>query len=179
MIPGEKIRLRPIERDDLPRFVRWFGDPEVRRHLSIYLPPSLAQEERWFERLQERLARNEDLVLAIETLEGVHIGNIGLHRINWKDRNAELGIAIGEKEYWDQGYGTDAIRTLLRVAFEEMNLHRVQLRVDIDNLRGIRCYEKCGFQREGTLRDMVFREGAYHDQLIMSILRSEWEEQQR
>ena len=179
MLRGEKVRLRPIEREDLPRFVRWFGDPEVRRHLSFYLPPSLAQEERWFERLQERLARNEDLVLAIETLEGGHIGNIGLHRINWKDRNAELGIAIGEKEYWDQGYGTDAIRTLLRVAFEEMNLHRVQLRVDVDNLRGIRCYEKCGFRREGTLRDMVFREGAYRDQLIMSILRSEWEEQQR
>ncbi|HIP86848.1 MAG TPA: N-acetyltransferase [Anaerolineales bacterium] len=179
VIPGKIIRLRPIEREDLPRFVRWFGDPEVRRHISIHIPPSLAQEERWFERLQERLARNESVVLAIETLEGVHIGNIGLHQINWKDRNAELGIVIGEKEYWDQGYGTDAIRTLLRLAFTEMNLHRVFLRVNTDNARGIRCYEKCGFRREGTLRDVVFREGEYRDQLMMSILRSEWEEQQR
>jgi len=179
MITGEIVRLRPIEREDVPRFARWFSDPEVRRHLFIYIPPSLAQEERWFERLQERLARNEDVVLAIETLEGVHIGNIGLHRINWKDRNAELGIVIGEKEYWDQGYGTDAIRTLLRFAFEEMNLHRVFLRVDADNLRGIRCYEKCGFRREGTLREIVFREGAYRDQLIMSVLRPEWEKRGR
>jgi RimJ/RimL family protein N-acetyltransferase len=179
MITGEIVRLRPVEREDLPRFVRWFSDPEVRRHLLIYLPPSLAQEEQWFERLQERLARNEDVVLAIETLEGVHIGNIGLHRINWKDRNAELGIVIGEKDYWNQGYGTDAIRTLLRLAFTEMNLHRVSLRVDDDNTRGIRCYEKCGFQREGRLREVIFREGRYRDQLIMSVLRPEWEGQQR
>jgi len=177
MIEGEMIRLRPIEREDLPRFVRWFRDPEVRRHLGAYLPFSLVQEERWFERTLEQIERGESVLLAIETSEGVHIGNIGLHRINWKDRNAELGIMIGEKEYWDQGYGTDAIRTLLRVAFDEMNLHRVYLRVDADNRRGIRCYEKSGFRQEGTLRDAVFREGTYHDQWLMSVLRPEWEGQ--
>ncbi len=175
MIEGEKVRLRPIEREDLPRFVRWFADPEVRRHLVVYLPFSLAQEERWYEDLQERIRRNESVLLAIETLEGVHIGNVGLHRINWKDRHAELGIVIGEKAYWGKGYGTDAIRTLLRFAFEEMNLHRVYLRVDEDNPRGIRCYEKCGFREEGRLRETVFREGQYHDQVVMSILRAEFQ----
>ena len=175
MIVGEKVRLRPIERDDLPRFVEWFGDPEVRRYLMLYLPFSLAQEEHWFENLQGRLERQEDVLLAIETADGVHIGNIGLHSIKWKDRNAELGIAIGEKAYWSQGYGSDAIHTLLGLAFREMNLHRVFLRVDADNARGIRCYEKAGFQRDGTLREAVFREGAYIDQLMMSILQSEFE----
>ena len=175
MIVGEKVRLRPIERDDLPRYVEWFADPEVRRYLALYLPFSLAQEERWFENLLERLERREDVVLAIETAEGVHIGNVGLHRIDWRNRNAELGIAIGERSYWNQGYGTDAIRTLLSLAFREMNLHRVFLRVDADNARGIRCYEKAGFRREGVLREAVFKEGAYHDQYIMSILQSEFE----
>jgi len=175
MIFGEKVRLRPIERDDLPRFVEWFGDPEVRRHLLVYLPFSMAQEERWFENLLGRLERQEDLLMAIETAEGVHIGNTGLHSIDWKNRNAELGIVIGEKPYWNQGYGTDAIRTLLGLAFREMNLHRVFLRVDVDNGRGLRCYEKAGFRREGTLREVVFKEGAYHDQYIMSILESEFE----
>ena len=175
MIVGRKVRLRPVERDDLPRFVEWFGDPDVRRYLLLYLPFSLAQEERWFESLQGRLERQQDVLLAIETADGVHIGNIGLNSINWKDRNAELGIVIGEKAYWSQGYGTDAIRTLLELAFREMNLHRVFLRVDADNERGIRCYEKAGFQRDGTLRQMVFKEGAYIDQHIMSILRSEYE----
>ena len=175
MILGEKVRLRPIERDDLPRFVEWFGDPEVRRHLLMYLPFSLAQEERWFEDLLGRLERQEVVSLTIETADGVHVGNIGLHSIDWKNRNAELGIAIGEKAYWGQGYGADAIRTLLGLAFREMNLHRVFLRVDADNVRGIHCYEKDRFRREGTLREVVFREGTYHDQYIMSILKQEFE----
>ncbi|MGD1997063.1 MAG: GNAT family N-acetyltransferase [Anaerolineae bacterium] len=174
MIAGKKVQLRPIERDDLPRFVRWFSDPEVRRHLLVYLPFSLAQEEKWYEGLLERIERSEVVVLAIETAEGIHIGNVGLEQISWKDRSAELGIVIGEREHWGQGYGTDAILTLLRLAFEEMNLHRVYLRVDADNIRGIRCYEKCGFHREGTLRDAVFREGRYHDQLLMSVLRPDF-----
>ena len=169
------MRQRPIERDDLPRFVEWFSDPEVRRHLLVYLPVSLAQEERWFDNLLDRLERQEDLLLAIEAADGVHIGNIGLHGIDWKNRNGELGIAIGEKAYWDQGYGTDAIRTLLGLAFGEMNLHRVFLRVDADNARGIRCYEKAGFRQEGTSREAVFKEGTYHDQYVMSILEPEFE----
>jgi diamine N-acetyltransferase len=175
MIVGEKVRLRPIERDDLPRFVEWFSDPEVRRHLLVYLPFSLAQEERWFEEMLGRLERQTDVLLAIETIDGVHVGNIGLHSIDWKNRAAELGIVIGDRAYWSQGYGTDAVRTLLDLAFREMNLHRVFLRVDVDNARGIRCYEKAGFQREGTSRDATFREGVYHDQYVMSILESEFE----
>ena len=174
MILGKSIRLRPIERDDLPRFVAWFGDPEVRRHLSVYLPFSQAQEERWFENMLERTARQEAVVLCIETLDGTPIGTIGLHAINWKDRAAEMGISIGEKAYWNQGYGTDAIRTLLGLAFGEMNLHRISLRVDADNARAIRCYEKAGFQCEGTSRDAVFRQGKYIDQHVMSVLETEY-----
>jgi diamine N-acetyltransferase len=175
MLMGRKIRLRPVERDDLPRFVAWFGDPEVHRHLAIWLPFSLAQEERWFENHLQQLERQELVLLAIETNEGIHIGNIGLHQIDWKNRHAELGIAIGEKAYWDRGYGSDAIRTLLRLAFREMNMHRVQLRVDADNARAIHCYEKAGFKKEGTLRDVVFREGKYIGQHVMSILQQEFE----
>ena len=168
MLYGTKIRLRALERADIPRFVKWFNDPEVREHLAMYRPLSLAQEEKWFERHAE--LDPADHVFAIETLEGEHIGNVGLHRVDWKDRHAELGIVIGEKEYWSQGYGTDTILTLLAYAFETLNLHRVFLRVDADNLRGIRCYEKCGFQREGTLREVVFRDGAYKDQHLMAVL---------
>ena len=175
MFEGEKVRLRPIERDDLPTYVRWFGDPDVRRGLAIYLPFSLAQEERWFEGVLERLERQSDVLPAIETADGVHIGNVGIGGIDWKDRHAELGIAIGEKTYWDQGYGTDAVRTLLRVAFGEMNLHRVSLRVNADNARAIRCYQKAGFRREGTNREVVYRDGAYVDQHVMAILHAEFE----
>lgn len=174
MIVGERVRLRAIKRDDLPRFVEWFSDPDVRRYLDMYLPFSLTQEERWFEHLQERMEKREVVMLTIETEDGAHIGNISLFDINWKDRHAELGITIGDKDYWGQGYGTDSIRTILGLAFDSMNLHRVFLRVHEDNARAISCYEKAGFREEGTLRESVFREGVYLDMFLMGILASEF-----
>jgi len=171
MIQGRKTWLRAVEREDIPLFLRWFNDPEVRQYLSVYMPLSAAEEERWFER---QLDRQDARVFAIETAEGVHIGNIGLHDLDWKNRNAQLGVVIGEKAYWGLGYGTDAIKALLRFAFDEMNLHRVQLRVFEFNERAIRCYRRCGFREEGRLRQELYRGGAYHDVLLMGILREEF-----
>lgn len=176
MIIGQKIRLRAVERSDIPTFVRWFNDPEVRQYLNMFLPLSEAQEERWFERLLED---EKGYVFAIETAEGVHIGNVGLHGIDWKNRKATCGIVIGEKEYWNQGYGADALRTLLRFAFEELNLHRIFLHVFDFNRRAIRCYEKVGFRHEGRLRQARFTEGRYVDELVMGLLQEEWEEMGR
>jgi RimJ/RimL family protein N-acetyltransferase len=171
MIYGSRIRLRRIERQDIPTFVRWFGDPEVREYLMINRPISNAEEERWFER---KLEEEDSEIYAIETMDGAHIGNIELFNIDTRHRHAELGIVIGEKAYWGQGYGSDAVRTLLRFGFEEMNLHRVFLRVYEDNARGIRAYEKCGFRHEGRLREANYRKGRYWDELVMGVLNDEF-----
>jgi len=168
--------LRAIEREDVPRFVRWFNDPEVRQFLTMYRPLSRAEEERWVESLA---SRREDVVLAIEVRAGdqwVHIGNVGLHRIDWKNRTATLGIVIGEREYWGKGYGTEAVRTMLRYAFEELGLNRVELETYSFNPRAIRCYEKAGFKREGVRRQALYRNGKFHDVILMGILRDEFEE---
>jgi len=170
-ILGRRIRLRALERSDIPTFVRWLNDPEVIENLLLYLPISQAQEEQWFEDYLQDTNRH---IFGIETLDGKLIGNIALERVSWKDRCAELGIVIGEKDHWDKGYGTDAVRTLLGFAFREMNLHRVFLRVFDDNTRAIHCYEKCGFQHEGRLREAEFSSGRYRDELLMGILRSEF-----
>lgn len=176
MLHGRITRLRRIEREDIPTFVRWFGDPDVREFLLLNRPISMAEEEQWFAR---QLQSRDSEVFAIETTDGVHIGNTGLHDINWLHRNAEMGIVIGEKQYWGKGYGSDAARVLLRFAFDEMNLHRVQLTVYEDNVRAIRAYEKCGLRQEGRLRDAIFRKGRYYDMLLMSILSDElWSEQE-
>jgi len=172
MIKGNKVRLRAIEQEDIPRFVRWLNDPDVIRFLTIYQPISTADEIRWFQR---HLESKDDFVYAIETAEGVHIGNIGLHGLDWKNHSATLGIFIGEKAYWGLGYGTDAILTLLHFAFGEMNLNRIELSVFDYNERAIRSYRKCGFQLEGSRRQALYREGEYHDVLVMSILKSEYE----
>jgi RimJ/RimL family protein N-acetyltransferase len=93
-----------------------------------------------------------------------------------ENRNARLGIMIGDKSYWSQGYGTDAMLTLLRFGFEEMNLNRIDLTVDAENARAIRCYQKCGFVGEGRLREARYQRGKYGDQLVMSVLRDEFYE---
>jgi len=171
VILGEKTRLRAIEREDIPTFVRWFNDPEVRRYLEMYVPMSKAEEEQWFERY---LKDDSSRFFGIETCDGVLIGNVGLHSIDWKNRSAVLGVVIAEKEYWGKGYGSDAITTLLRFVFGEMNLHRIHLSAFEFNERAINCYEKCGFRREGRARDALFREGRYHDAIHMAILSEEF-----
>jgi diamine N-acetyltransferase len=174
MIYGERIRLRAVEREDIPTFVRWFNDPEVRQYLLLYEPMSKAKEERWFEGL---LDRKDDFIFAIEAHvdeRWVHIGNVGLHGIDWKDRSATFGIVLGEKPYWSQGYGTDAACTMIRFAFQTLNLHRVELEVFDFNPRAMRCYEKAGFRREGTRRQSHFHEGRYCDEHLMSILQDDF-----
>jgi RimJ/RimL family protein N-acetyltransferase len=169
-INGTRVRLRRIERSDIPIFVRWFNDPEIRSFLSMYLPMSQAAEEQWFEKQLE----SDRIIFGIETLDGKLIGNLGFERIEWKNRWAEIGVVIGEREYWSQGYGTDAITTLLRFVFTEMNLHRVRLSVYDYNQRARRCYEKCGFVLEGRMRQAHYHDGHYHDELIMGVLRDEF-----
>jgi RimJ/RimL family protein N-acetyltransferase len=94
--------------------------------------------------------------------------------IDQHDRSAEIGISIGEKEFWDQGYGTKAIRLIVGHGFGNLNLNRIYLRVYETNPRGKRCYEKAGFSVDGRLRQARFLEGKYVDVFIMSILKSEW-----
>ena len=92
-----------------------------------------------------------------------------------EEQKAELGIMIGEKSYWSQGFGTDALRTLLRFGFDEMNLHRITLLVYDFNERAQAAYNKAGFVEEGRRREALYTEGGYHDIVVMSVLRDEWE----
>jgi RimJ/RimL family protein N-acetyltransferase len=98
-----------------------------------------------------------------------------LHGGNAENRRAELGIMIGEKEYWGHGFGTDTMLTLLRFAFEQMNLHKVTLGVFEFNERGLAMYTKLGFVEEGRFREDLFQDGRYWDLVRMSILRREYE----
>ena len=132
---------------------------------------SRAEEEGWFEAY---LKDDSTRIFGIETGDGNLVGNIGLRDLDWKNRNASLGIVIAESEYWGRGYGSDAVITMLAFAFHEMNLHRVYLSVFDFNERAIRCYEKCGFRHEGRAREVFFRDGRYHDSLLMAILRQEF-----
>lgn len=115
-------------------------------------------------------------LFAIRTLPDDRlIGEIGFGGIDWAARNAWVGIGIGVKEYWGHGYGTEAMRLMLRFGFAELNLHRVSLDVFDYNARAIRSYQKAGFTIEGRERKALRRSGERFDIVYMGILRSEWE----
>jgi RimJ/RimL family protein N-acetyltransferase len=176
MIYSERIRLRGVEKEDLPNFVAWMNDPEVIEGLLVFWPMSSVDEARWLESLGGR--EQPEKPLAIDARDGEdwkHIGSCGFHNFEWKIRTAEIGISIGDKSVWNQGYGTETVRLMLQTGFETLNLNRIYLHVNANNPRAIRSYEKCGFVHEGRLRQAVYQHGSYQDLLVMSILRSEWD----
>jgi RimJ/RimL family protein N-acetyltransferase len=174
MIEGTKVNLRAPEMSDLERNTRWVNDREVTRYLVLRYAMSQLAEESWLRSKVEQPQSFEGVIFAVETKDGRHIGNIELARASPEDRKALLGVMIGENDCWSQGYGTDAISTLLRFAFDEMNLHKVWLTTYDFNERGQACYRKCGFVEEGRLRQARYSDGAFHDELIMSVLRDEF-----
>jgi RimJ/RimL family protein N-acetyltransferase len=173
MLKGSLVRLRPVESSDTERCWRWMNDKEVTLYLNHGTPVSRAEQQAWVEKVALQTPPPE-MTLAIDTLEDRHIGIISLEGIENVNRLAELGIVIGDREYWSRGYGRDAILTLLRFAFNEMNLNRVWLDVHEDNARAIACYRKCGFIEEARLRQHRYKLGRYRDSLIMAVLRHEF-----
>jgi RimJ/RimL family protein N-acetyltransferase len=145
---GEKVNLRQITPNDCLKLKEWSEDEELKGFMGETLPfrPEVELEE------YGELRRGwNSYAFAIDTKSGELIGDIYLVHITWRNRNAELVVRVGEKTYWDKGYGTDAISVLLDMAFCKMKLKRVYLRVYVSNRRAIRCYEKCGFVKEGIL----------------------------
>ncbi len=178
MIYGDRIRLRSVTRRDLPQFVEWLNDPEVRSGLLMYLPLSFEDEEAWFENMIKSPAAQHPMVIEVRSDDDwIMIGNCGFHLIDWRIRSAEVGIFIGEKSYWNQGYGTKVMRLLLKHGFNTLNLNRIALEVFETNPRAIRTYEKAGFVHEGRRRQDMFQDGRYIDVLLMSVLRSEWQDE--
>lgn len=176
IIYGERIRLRAVEREDVKKFFEWVNDPEVTYGLTLYLPMSMTDEERWFERAMNRAPDEKPLAIELRDGDDWHlIGNCTFFNMDTMVHSAEIGIMIGDKSVWNQGLGTETISLLLRHGFETLNLNRISLTVYSDNPRARRTYEKAGFIHEGTLREARYRTGRYGDVELMSVLRREWE----
>ncbi len=173
MLKGEKVTLRPLERDDLKRFHELQQDVELGiLAFGHWAPFPMAALEKLFDKSLE--GDREKTWFAIE-VDGKMIGDINLHGMDRRHSNAELGIAIYDRDCLGKGYGRDAIKTLLRWAFRIQNWYRIWLTTVSVNERAIRCYRACGFIEEGRLREHVFHDGTYVDLVMMGLLRSEWE----
>jgi len=171
-LKGKKVVLRPLSLKDAPNFCRWIKDPEVTRFLSIYdqAPLNLKEEREW---LRKNRQDKNNFRLAIDTIDGVHIGTVGLNRIDRLNKRAEYGIFIGDKKYWGQGYGTEAGKLMIEYGFKKMGFHRIFLQVIAYNVRGIKSYKKIGFKVEGRFREHIFRDGFWHDKIWMGVLKEE------
>ncbi|MCC7364616.1 MAG: GNAT family N-acetyltransferase [Dehalococcoidia bacterium] len=169
-LEGELIRLRSHEPEDEPYFHRWIHDPEVTEHLNARYPYSHAQEREF----ASLTSTYQNATFSVVTLaEGQLIGNVSLRNAVPEDRSCDLGIMIGDKEYWGRGYGTDTMRTACRFGFEMMNLHRIELEVFAGNDRAQHVYEKVGFKVEARRRQAHFKFGRYVDVLVMGLLEGE------
>jgi RimJ/RimL family protein N-acetyltransferase len=165
---GERIRLRAVEESDLPRVSELFWNPEVTRHLVVAWPEAVTQTRDWWQRNRD----NGDHLFAIETLAGELIGACGLEGINRRVHSAELGIWVAEP-FWGKGFGTDAVRTVCRFGFTQLNLSRIALHVYETNPRGTRAYTKVGFREEGRLRSDQWVDGRPVDVIVMGLLANE------
>lgn len=170
---GDLVRLCPIDIDkDSEKFSLWARDSDYLRLLDISpatrYAPKLTRE--WFEK-----ENNSGHFFMIHTLEEDKvIGFIELDGFDWCAGNAWVGIGIGDADYRGKGYGTDAMKILIRYAFTELNLHRVNLCVFDFNKRAIRSYEKAGFVYEGVERARIYKDDQRWGVIHMGILQSEW-----
>lgn len=170
VLQGERLRLVPHTPDMLPQYLNWLSDTEVTRYMGINFPPSLAQEQEWF----ERMSKSNDHVVWAVLLGDKHIGSTGLHGISWQNRRAITGNLIGDKTEWGKGYGSEAVALRTRYAFQELGLEKLETEVFVENVASRRCLEKAGYRHYGVQRRHIFRGGRWHDMWLADLLRDEW-----
>ena len=175
LFTGQLVRLAALDAEaSAEQFARWDRDMEYLRLLDSD-PRRLLTAKQITAEIEKQEAAGQEIAFVIRTLaDDQMIGFVGLDGISWPHGDSFVGIGIGDRAYWGKGYGTDAMRVLLRYAFTELNLFRVSLNVFDYNQRAIRSYEKAGFVIEGCQRQALRRDGQYHDLVFMGVLRDEW-----
>lgn len=169
MYYGEKVCLRAYKEEDIEKVTSFVNDKELKKFLvtDIPFPMSLWEEDEWIK--SQKSNKNGEYNFAIEDIKTKrYIGGCGIQNVNWLTRVATVGIMIGDKDYLGKGYGTDAMKVLMNFIFKDMNIHKIRLSTFSFNVRAQKSYEKCGFKVEGILKDEVFKDGKYYDEIVMS-----------
>lgn len=174
------IHLREITADDLPVFTKWRNDPELISCLESpfrYINPET--DLKWFDQYLGKRETNVRCAICHDNKSSQIIGSIGLLNIDSISRKADFYLMIGEKENREKGIGTAATKQMIRHAFSNMNLNRIQLTVLETNTEAYHVYEKVGFIKEGVQREAVYKNGKYVNLVIMSILKNEFRDQHK
>lgn len=167
----KNIYLRELRRSDLEgNWYKWFNDDITTMYQNKKIYPNTYEKQlQYYEHLQNT---NNDVVLAIIDKETqIHIGNIGLHQIDYIHRRCEIGIVIGEKNFLSKGYGTKCVEAISKYAFETLNLNRITALVMEKNIASVALFKKANFKNEGTLKQYFYKNGTYMDVIVMSLIR--------
>ncbi|MDP3794724.1 MAG: GNAT family protein [bacterium] len=176
-LQGRKTVLRPLSKEtDLDEAYVWMNTPEVTQYLRIRFPITYGEEARFFDGLNVPTPNEVHLsVEALDAGERKFIGFMGLREIRWVDRVATSGAVIGDPGYRGKGYGSDAKMSLLHYAFRTLGLRKVNSSVYSFNMRSLRYNEKCSYKEEGRRIKEVYRNGEFHDEILMAVFREDWE----
>ncbi len=171
---GKQIKLVPLDLDKhLEHAVRWMNDPEITHYLLIGdLPITRIAEREWMEARSK--GGDTDVVFAIETLQGKHIGFTGIHAISWKDGTAITGTVLGERSEWGKGYGSDSAATRSRYAFEVLGLRMLYSSVLDGNTRSLKMLKRVGYQEYGRQPRNHWKRGSYRDEILVFLDRETW-----
>ena len=173
-INGKVVTLRAIERDDLELMRQMLNDPEIENLVVGWaFPVSKYQQEQWYEK---NINDKNNLRFIIETEADGALGIATLTNIDWKNRRATHGIKLARRENRTKGIGTDSVMAIMRYAFDELQLNRLDGSWFEDNIASKKLYQKCGWKVEGRIRDCIYKNGSYRDLDIVGILKKEYYE---
>ncbi|MGE5589906.1 MAG: GNAT family N-acetyltransferase [Bacillota bacterium] len=172
----QRVRLRPPEMGDLENLWRWINDPDVNafRWEGQQWPKSHEQVRADLEATVRGHADKMELI--IETPDGRPVGFVALGGLDRHNGKGELTIVLGERDAWGQGLGSEAVRQVLDLAFDNLRLNKVWLQVDAEHVKAIASYQRLGFKVEGRLREDWYRRGQFADTVVMGLLAREWKQ---
>lgn len=164
------VTIRRFERTDIPKKVEWINNPENNQFLHYDIPICEEKTERWFDSHVGDKIRYD----AVIEVDGTPVGTIGLLSIDQINRKAEYYIAMGETAYKGKGIAKRATNLLLRYGFEVLNLNRIYLFTEVNNVAAQRLFEKVGFVKEGMLRQDILSHGEFADRYAYGLLREDF-----
>jgi len=167
---GKKCYLAPIDVNDAEKYTEWLNDMEILKNLQLYTAIISLESEKTF---LNNLSKDHNYsIIDLETNE--LIGNCGFMDIDYINQTAEIGVFIGNKTFWNKGYGVEALSLLIDYGFKALNFNNIMLKVYDYNKGAIKCYEKIGFKYIGKRREALLRDLEKHNIVYMDILKNDF-----
>ena len=172
-LKGEKIFLSPLVKQDIPKWHNWFNDQDVTEYMQKGVFPNTVQKQKeFFENLYKDTSSLQ--LGIIHARKSELVGIIGLHKIDFVHRNADISIMIGEKVYYGKGLGAEALSLIIKHAFHKLNLIKLTGGMISTNTTTKKLFVKCGFKREGTFRNQFIYKGTPVDVYKYGLMLEDW-----